>query len=304
MTRNTVRTTGSTTKPEPAIASCGNMTRKYAAALVAVIAPFVMAGQALAGCDQPSGVNNVTVNCTGTTNSGFELGTETGVTINVAPNAQVLFPGQTAISILDGTVNNGAGALISGDPFAISASGALLTVNNSGTIRTEGSVNSRGAILGDRVTVTNTSTGIIAGNGGLLVAGNGELPGAFGISGSTSATVDNSGVIFGTSVAIVGAAVDVTNRANGLIQSVGSPGSAAISAAIGGVTVTVRNAGVIKGTGSVGGDGIQIDGVGNITNTASGLITGTGTGIFNEDGIFADGFTTVDNAGTISDRWR
>jgi hypothetical protein len=148
--------------------------------------------------------------------------------------------------------------------------------------------------------VTNTSTGIIAGNGGLLVAGNGELPGAFGISGSTSATVDNSGVIFGTSVAIVGAAVDVTNRANGLIQSVGSPGSAAISAAIGGVTVTVRNAGVIKGTGSVGGDGIQIDGVGNITNTASGLITGTGTGIFNEDGIFADGFTTVDNAGTIS----
>jgi uncharacterized protein with beta-barrel porin domain len=251
------------------------VSRGYAAALAAVIAPFVMPGQAHAGCDQPNGVNNVTVNCTGTTSPGFGVGTETGVTINVAPNAQILSPA-VAISILQGTVNNGVGALINGDQAGIGGGVGpiVLTVNNSGEILTH-SISSIAAIAGDRVTVTNT--GSISG-----------LTGSVGIQGATSATVDNSGGISGDFAGIDGGVVNVTNRASGVITSGVN--------AVAGDTVTINNDGVIL---SSTGNAVTVrGGVGKITNTASGLIEAhAGPGIL---GIGVATTLSIDNAGTIS----
>jgi outer membrane autotransporter protein len=161
------------------------------------------------------------------------------------------------------------------------------------------------------LTATNTNTGTITGTTNGISAVNANVNNAGTISGTTSlttvginttgtATVINSGNInsgqFPTvaSTGIAGSTVNLTNTSSGSISAVALGSSVGVS----GTNVVVSNSGSINvgGTGpSSGGTAITGTTV-NVTNSASGFITGGG--VSNGTAI-AGGTVTVNNAGTI-----
>jgi hypothetical protein len=208
---------------------------------------------------------------TGTSGSGIYIGTSaaTGVAVYIG--------------------NTGTGT-IAGGAYGIKVAGLSATIQNSGTIT--GTAN-YGIYLGYPY-----STGVsgYVGNAGGTITG-----GVTGIEGyGVSTTIDNSGVIVGTSGSgiYLGGASDssvsgyVTNTAGGTITG----GAYGIDAA--GLTATINNSGTITGTVYYGiylqytDDSITF---GYIGNAATGVITG-GT-----DGVEADGVAaSIMNAGVIT----
>ena len=269
--------------------------RRHAYALVllastAMISP-VWVTAAWAGCT-PAAANNVTATCTGTTlnqgggapgtsanPNGYGYGTQTeaGITITVDSNATVTGT-STGVFIADGTIINGAGAIISG-LRGISALSGAINVTNSGSIAGDTSSSGDYGILssGD-ATVTN--------NAGATIVGR---PAAIR-STSGSAIVSNSGSLTSTSnlIAAVWAAINVTVTNNAGASIVGR--GTGITALSGFNNVT--NSGSITGTLTYG---IRAGTYATVTNNAGGSITGGVNGI-NALG----GGSSVFNAGTIS----
>ena len=89
----------------------GLISRKYAAALAVVIAPFVAIGQAEAACNPPGPVNGTVVNCSGAISNpapntyGYGTVFDTGNIINVQSGATVTAT-RDGLLFNDGTVNN------------------------------------------------------------------------------------------------------------------------------------------------------------------------------------------------------
>ena len=175
-------------------------------------------------------------------------------------------------------VNNYAGGLLQANEADAVRPGANGVVNNAGTIRSS------------------------AGTGG----------GSDGIDGQNNSgiRVNNSGTVNGGRHGITGGQLDaasavamtVTNNAGAIIA--GSNGSGInIDGLNAGQVLTVANSGTITGHGVSGdGDGIDVDGLANITN--SGLIRSTNAveapsaGLAYSEGISAGGGRIV-NSGTI-----
>src|SRR5262245_28811526 len=178
--------------------------RRHASVLALLTASLAVSEQAKAACDQPSGVSNTTVNCSGTTTNtspngmnGYGTETDVGNTINVLSGATVTGTNK-GLTFSTGAVNNSG--TIFGGAFGIEAS-TTATVNNAGaisgriaginanitaTVNNTGSITGTGAagdgILANDVSVINASTGTIAG-------------GLRGIRASSLATVNNAGKI-------------------------------------------------------------------------------------------------------------
>ncbi len=162
------------------------------------------------------------------------------------------------------------------------ADGQSLTVTGTGSIVTAGSRAVLGA--GNNTITVNAPT----------VTGGGAIEGAArGIDiNNAPGTIDNSGLINGTSTTSIGvdlgAGGSVTNRTGASI----SGGSTAVLGAGTSATVTVVNDGQISG-GT--GDGVSLQGGGTVGNT--GNITGTLSAIRIQNGASAG--NTVTNSGTL-----
>ena len=255
--------------------------------------------QTLAACSPATG-NNVTVTCSGTTqdqgpgtNTGYGDSTQNGVTVNVQSGASVLGT-STGIDLNNNNTINNLGTIttdgtVIGNVFGINTNGAL-TVTNSGTIgRTDplnpGNNNSAGINTNSTgLFVTNTSTGVIQGSIGILAGG---TPSAM--------TVVNSGLISGLvgggGMGISGDTVTLTNNATGTIT--------ADAAGIQANTATIYNYGTISAppppAGAGGGTAVSVNAL-TLVNYASGIITGDGGGV---SGLTTP-VLTVTNFGTIS----
>ncbi len=291
--------------------------QRRAKLLTLLAASVVTSDRALAACDPTSPVNNATVTCTGTTVNqngiaGYGSAGDNNNTYNIQPGATV--EGTSfGVRFDTGATFNNSGTIIGTNASGIIATGNAgndVTVNNAGTGVISGHIginvvalalNNAGQVLGTgtvegaintglAATVTNQSTGIIAGVG-------------FGINAHTRATVDNSGGISAgaSGVAVSAGAVDLINRATGTIS--GGSGIRATD------TVSVTNAGTISGAGT-DGSGVS---AGNATVSNSGNISGGEVGIFatvasvTNSGAISGGLNgiegalvSVNNAGTIS----
>ncbi|EIZ85882.1 outer membrane autotransporter barrel domain protein [Methylobacterium sp. GXF4] len=176
------------------------------------------------------------------------------------------------------TITNTATGMIKSDGDDAIRPGQGATINNSGTIRTDGlaadkadGIDFKGATVG---TVNNTDSGTISGaRHGVTLGGN---------NGAGSVTVTNA------------AGATITGRS----------GSGVGSDAGGTVTNYGTIEGAYSGSGDGDGDGVDIDYAGTITNY--GTIKGTGAGGYdkggranNSEGISLGG-GTITNSGTIS----
>jgi hypothetical protein len=284
-------------------------------------AAFAPSG-AFANCTPPTG-NNVTVNCTGATvdqgpgiNTGYGDGTQNGLTLNVVAGPPAASVTGTSVGIDVGSSNNtinnfGTITTNGNDVYGISAQGTNLTVVNSGTI--------------GRFDIPNfvfDTAGIFAPGGGLSVTNNfgATIQGQNGIIGLGVGTIVNSGLINafttfggGTGIDYAGnntSMVTVTNNKTGVItgDAFGINANSAI----------VYNYGTISGPG-LGGTGINAntlvlinymnavvtgDGFGvsgsqtpNLTIANLGTISATGLGAF----VVLGNVVTIVNSGTISD---
>jgi autotransporter-associated beta strand protein len=179
-------------------------------------------------------------------------------------------------------VSNYAGAVLQAGEADAVRPGANGIVNNAGTIRsTSASGGSSDAIDGQNnsgIRVTNAATGVVD-------------SARHGITGGqASSTTDYT--------------MSVTNAAGGIIR--GNNGSGInVDGFNGRQVLTVANAGTIVGHGTTGdGDGIDADGLVDITNTSTGIIRSTNAfnlpsaGMAYSEGITAGGGRIV-NAGTI-----
>jgi uncharacterized protein with beta-barrel porin domain len=220
----------------------------------------------------PSGT---TVTCSGTTTNqnapaGYGDASQNGLTINVLTGASVI-----------GT-NVG---------FALDGATTANIINNSGTIRDDGSnpatFNGISSVGG--LNLTNNGSGNISGistnvNAVVIGVNVGSLQGSN--AGSISAT--GSG---GETVGINTTSVNFTNT--GTIAATGSTVSGTFGI-FGLNSVTVTNSGTISANGGTGATGTAIESAGTLTviNNAGGLITGTETGAGTSNfslGIFAAG---------------
>jgi autotransporter-associated beta strand protein len=171
-------------------------------------------------------------------------------------------------------VNNFAGALLKASEADAVRMGVNGVVNNSGTIL---SVTHTGSSSDGVDAQSNTGVQITNSAGGLIEGGR------HGITGGAA----NSSVLFATTV---------TNNVGATIQ--GDNGSGInLDGFNANETATIVNHGTITGNGVNGdGDGIDVDGVVNITNT--GMIRSLNAASGNSEGITAGGGTIV-NSGTI-----
>jgi outer membrane autotransporter protein len=283
---------------------------RVAAALMLSTAPFVAIERAGAACTPAAPVNNVSVDCTGTTEdqnppNGYGTGTETGVTINVHPGAKVggslnaIFVATGTVTSAgfvqggikaagDVTVSNSIGdmaggafdGLIAGGSFGIDAANA--NVINSGRIAA-GVVPGLGTAIHatGTATVSNTGNGI---NTGIISAG------VFGIDAGTVIVTANTGRI--EAFAANGVAINAANNANvtnngGLIQATGANSTAIKAAGDATVTNTFNGTSIGQITGVLFG----IDATNaNVTNNGV-IVSGNGTA------IHATGTATVSNTG-------
>lgn len=245
-----------------------------------------------------TGVANLVVNNGSATNAAAVIRTADGDVIQMnVPAASVTLNNYGALISLNAsaggsqavdfsamtganTLNNYAGGIITASEADAVRPGANGVVFNAGTIRsTTGSGSSSDGVDGQNnhgIRIANDSTGVI----------DGARHGITG--GQATSTTDYT--------------MNISNAAGGVIR--GSNGAGVnIDGFNGRQTVTVVNAGTIVGNGVTGdGDGVDVDGLVNITN--SGIIRSTNafsapaSGIAYSEGISAGGGTIV-NAGTI-----
>jgi uncharacterized protein with beta-barrel porin domain len=228
--------------------------------------------------------------------NGYGLGVETGITVNVADGATVSGTGgafPTGIRVSTGTINNGVGSTVIGSRTGIEFDSG--TLSNFGAIT---GTSQTGILVTVGATITNYAGGTITGGqyaigggtGTTSIANYGAITGltAWGISGTTVTVTNYAGAsitgplwgISGSDTASVTNSGTVTgNLAGGGIGVHGNNG----------VTVT-NNAG-----GSITGSlyGVYTNGAGAVSN--AGTVTGGGTAI-----VFGSGGSSVFNAGTIS----
>jgi autotransporter-associated beta strand protein len=245
-----------------------------------------------------TGVANLVVNNGSATNAAATIRTADGdviqmnkpaasVTLNnygslVSLNASaggsqaVDFSAMTGANVL----NNFAGGVITASEADAVRPGANGAVFNAGTIRsTTPSGSSSDGIDGQEnsgIRITNAGTGVIDG-------------GRHGITG-------------GAATAATGYTMHVTNDAGGVIR--GSNGAGInLDGFNANQVATVVNRGSIIGTGVTGdGDGVDVDGMVNITNSgiirSNNAFSAAGSGVAYSEGISAGGGTIV-NAGRI-----
>jgi hypothetical protein len=228
--------------------------------------------------------NNDTVAAgTGSTSVNSVVLTNTGSIISVAGGQAVNFNKIT--SGANSVVNSGLIKATGSDAVRPGVSG---TVSNSGTIFSiavsgsssdgiDGQTNTGISIVNASNAGTGTGTGLIEG-------------GRHGITGgNTSASVNNGAY-----------AMSITNNLGGTIQ--GDNGSGInIDGINGNEVVTIVNHGSITGNGVTGdGDGVDVDGVVNLTNTGTirSLNSFTTTGLEHSEGVTVGG-GTITNSGTI-----
>jgi uncharacterized protein with beta-barrel porin domain len=247
---------------------------------VSVAALWLMTASAVhAACAPVAGPgappSGTTVTCSGTTTNqnapaGYGDASQNGLTINVLTGASVI--GTNVGLALDGATTANI-------------------VNNSGTIRDDGTnpatFNGISSVGG--LNLTNNGTGSISGistNASAVVIGVnvGSLQGSN--AGSISAT--GSG---GETVGINATSVNFTNT--GTIAATGSTASGTFGI-FGLNSVIVTNSGTISANGGTGATGTAVESAGTLTviNNAGGLITGTETGAGTSGfsfGIFAAG---------------
>ncbi|SEE92821.1 hypothetical protein SAMN05444161_7901 [Rhizobiales bacterium GAS191] len=234
------------------------------------------------------------------TNSGVISGGSSAISISTAGPTTItnvgridngITPNASALAITignDGTVNNKAGATITGQTIGISIGG---NGTGAGTVINDGGII---GLNGDAIKITGvgtiTNTGVILGiNGnGLKIGGVGTLTNSGTITGfngdgviiSGDSIIKNSGTIKGgvqaSAIAIKGQAT-ITNDANALISS----GLNAIDVAGTGVS-SITNFGRIDTALAQSfrrANAIAIAGDANVTNKAGGTITGQNIGI-------------------------
>jgi len=218
----------------------GLISRKYAAALAVVIAPFAMIGQAEAACTPGTAaapVNGTVVTCTGATINGYGTANDTDNTINVVSGAS-LAGGTRVIQQADN-----------------------LTLNNDGSITATTTTGSGVFVLSKaRVFNTNTIAGGSAVNGiGITTGGTLDLTNSGGISGgsfgaatSGTLTASNSGTIQAAAAngeAMVGQTVNLTANTGTISGDAFGVHATA--------TATINNAHLISGSNAATGIGVQ-----------------------------------------------
>ncbi|MEI7465722.1 MAG: PEP-CTERM sorting domain-containing protein [Burkholderiales bacterium] len=246
-----------------------------------------------------TGLTGIVINNGSTTNSSALMRTANGDVIQMAqPTGGVvvnnygsmisLNPAGGGSQVIDfagvttgtNTVNNFAAGLIQASEADAVRPGVNGTVNNYGSILAQTSTGSSS----DGIDLQNNSGGTVVNYGTGTVTG-----GRHGITGGAL----NSTVNWATSI---------DNRAGGSIN--GSNGSGVnLDGFNNKQVVTVSNAGTILGTGVTGdGDGIDVDGIANITNSGVIRSANSFSAITGSPG-FSEGITigggTVTNSGTI-----
>jgi hypothetical protein len=262
-----------------------------------------------------------------------------GTIQNSSARAIRLNTASVTFTLNNGASNNSTASIASSadDAFQANVSSNSVTVNNYGTITSTGAQQALdlNAVTNGTTTVTNFATGIITSTGndavrpgvngtvsnaGLINAtpdqNNGSADGDDGIDARNNAGVQvtNSGTIQGRAgitggdAALNTFAITVTNNNGGAISGVNGSGIN-IDGVFTGVVATITNnsGATIKGTWdgvstNGDGDGIDVDGVLNLTN--NGFIRGLGAngngsdGFANgPDGVAAGGGTIVNEAG-------
>jgi hypothetical protein len=250
---------------------------RFALALTVIVSPLWLLSPrpVLAACAPPAPVNNTTVVCDDTTNAnppnGYGTGAETGLTINVlsgatvsgtnngiwvdtnniinnagtitgltaAPDGNGIQAGSLGAGAITLTVNNAAGATISGELNGIAAinaaNDAMLNVVNYGTVTATGTGGFQAAIAGNTVNVTNFGTISALGVGS---------DGIDAFVGTGTATIANYGTISADTNAISVANGTIVNYASGTITQVRTLGGFAVSIAVNG---SLANYGTITG---------------------------------------------------------
>jgi uncharacterized protein with beta-barrel porin domain len=228
--------------------------------------------------------------------NGYGLGVETGITVNVADGATVSGTGgafPTGIRVSTGTINNGVGSTVIGsrtgtefDSATLSNFGAITGTSQTGILVTVGA------------TITNYASGTITGGqyaigggtGTTNIANYGAITGltAWGISGTTVTVTNYAGA------SITGPLWGISGSDT---ASVNNSGTVTGNLALGGIGVTGNNG--ITVTNNAGGSitgslyGVYTNGTGAVSN--AGTITGANSAI-----VFGSGGSSVFNAGTIS----
>jgi len=227
---------------------------------------------------------------------GYGLGVETGITVNVTDGATVSGTGgafPTGILVSTGTINNGVGSTVIGSRTGINFDSATLT--NFGAIT---GTSQTGILVNVGATITNQASGTITGGqyaigggtGTTSVANYGTITGltAWGISGTTITVTNYAGAsITGPSFGISGSDTASVNNSGTITANLAFGGVGVLGN--NGVTVTNNAGGSITG----GLYGVYTNGTGAVSN--SGTITGASSAI-----VFGTGNASVFNAGTIS----
>ena len=206
----------------------GLISRKYAAALAVVIAPFVAIGQAEAACNPPGPVNGTVVTCTGATINGYGTANDTDNTINVVSGAS-LAGGTRVIQQADNLTLNNDGSITA---TTTTGSGVFVLskarVFNTNTIAGGSAVNGIGITTGGTLDLTNsggisggsfgaaTSGTLTASNSGTIqaAAANGEA-----MVGQTVNLTANTGTISGDAFGVHATATATINNARALQQA-------------------------------------------------------------------------------------
>jgi hypothetical protein len=245
-----------------------------------------------------TGVANLVVNNGSATNAGATIRTADNDVIQMAqPAASVTLNNYGALISLNASaggaqavdfssvtganvLNNYAGGIITASEADAVRPGTNGVVNNAGTIRsTTGSGSSSDGVDGQN----NTGIRIVNGAAGVIDGGRHGITG-----GQLTSTTDYT--------------MNISNAAGGVIR--GNNGAGINSDGFNArQTVTVDNRGSIIGTGVTGdGDGVDVDGLVNITNTgiirSANAFSAAGSALAYSEGISAGGGTIV-NAGTI-----
>ena len=208
-----------------------------------------------------------------------------GTISNNAPGLIQSGAGEAIYLDLGGTVNNAAGAQISGETSGIRAAGTALTVTNSGFIR---GWDNAGIVLEHGGMVTNLLGGSIRGaNSGIDL--DNQFHGDNQIS-NRGLIIGENGAMDGIGIIVKNGGALITNFVSGVIQ--GNDTGIATGSGIS----TVDNSGSILG--GVSGEGISMTGSGIIHNRSGASIAGgsgvamNGGGLFNHAGAVIEAEAT------------
>jgi hypothetical protein len=254
---------------------------------------------------QEKATGSVTINNYGTISTTHsDIGAGTTGTGDQAVNMNILNANGTTTAYSN-TVNNFAGGVISSYEADGLRPGAGGFIYNSGTISSTNAADNTSSSDAIDAQVNNTGVTIVNGSSTTTVnsvTSANLIEGArHGITGGQQTdTAFTSGTSNGNSSGVYDLpfTISITNNANSTIQ--GDNGSGInIDGVDGTELVTVVNTGTITGNGRTGdGDGIDVDGLVNITNNTGGKIISKNAFQNNSEGVTVGG-GTITNAGLI-----